>query len=129
VSGRTFFQVPAIASQLKRIAPTRTRRLLHELVVTSPIQRHGNYLVANGCRPHACPDENFVVAVRPDDSAMALIYWNGARVETTCHSTGLQMKDLPKSAKEFFLQLHIPKENDSTDLVAMNPWLEEVVCK
>jgi hypothetical protein len=128
IEGRTYFQVPEIQSSLKRIAPAGVRRLLRQLDVAVPIERLGGYIVTSGCRPHACPEQNFVLAVHPDDRRMVLITWEGARHRTNCYSTGLQMKDVPSEIKDRFLEGHMPRERRSVKLLAANPWLDEISC-
>lgn len=49
---------PAVRALLARLMPAEQRRALRSLAVESPVERHGDHLVALMCRAHACPAEH-----------------------------------------------------------------------
>jgi hypothetical protein len=48
----------------------------NELEVVIPNKLVGGYLVVSGCKPHFCPDKNYIASIRVSDGAALFIVFD-----------------------------------------------------
>jgi hypothetical protein len=67
VNGRSLLQVPELRSRLQALLGRSGINDIDRLSVSVPVEEHAGWLVAHGCRPHNCSEEQWTVAVNLSD--------------------------------------------------------------
>jgi hypothetical protein len=138
-----FFDEPELRGPLSSLDPADLRRLKSTYSIGT-VEWADGYLVADMCKPHWCPDENAVAALRLRDAEVIVFFYKrpedaphpvGDAVAasammtsaTRCFSTGIQPAALPVGVKQLALESHIPPS--SQPLIAENSWFDRLSCK
>jgi hypothetical protein len=67
VNGRKLVEVPEVRSRIQMLLGATVPNLINEWDVSSPFEEHAGWLVAAGCRPHMCRDNQWVIAINLSD--------------------------------------------------------------
>jgi hypothetical protein len=99
VNGHSLLQVPELRSRLQALLGRAGVNDIERLSVSVPVEEHGGWLIAHGCRPHDCGEEQWTVAVNLSDySVRACLGLEGQPVRYG--ATGRKPVELPPK-KEF----------------------------
>jgi S1-C subfamily serine protease/tetratricopeptide (TPR) repeat protein len=81
IRGITLFEVPEVNVRLRSLMGLDAFRDMSKLYVSGGAIEQDGYIVAGGCRPHACPDEQMTVAISLSDySIFACAHVNASGV-------------------------------------------------
>lgn len=67
VNGRKLIEVPEVRSRIQILLGANVPNLIANWEVSSQIEEHAGWLVAAGCRPHMCSDNQWVIAINLSD--------------------------------------------------------------
>jgi hypothetical protein len=67
VAGRSLLEVQELRSRLQTLLGRAGVNDMERLSVSVPIEEHAGWLVAHGCRPHNCSEEQWTVAINLSD--------------------------------------------------------------
>ena len=99
VKGRTLLQMPELRSRLQALLGRSGLNDIERLSVSVPAEEHSGWIVAQGCRPHNCGEEQWTVAVNLSDySVLACLGIEGQPVRYA--ATGRKLVEQPPK-KEF----------------------------
>ena len=79
MGGVRLFESPPLAEELRRLVGPEGVRFLGGLHVETPVAREGGTLIAQACRPHACPDANGAVILDTATGGLAVCLWRPAQ--------------------------------------------------
>lgn len=99
VRGVTFLDLPDLRSRLRTMLPSDALTRIDELVVASPIERHGTWIVASGCEPHNCSDANYSVVIHERSLEIALCLEDASLEEGTRELRWFRTGVAPRSRK------------------------------
>jgi hypothetical protein len=63
VDGRSLLQAPELRSRLQALLGRSGVNDIDRLSVSVPVEEHAGWIVAHGCRPHNCSEEQWTLAV------------------------------------------------------------------
>jgi hypothetical protein len=94
VKGRSLLQVPELRSRLQTLLGRSGVNDIDRLSVSVPAEEHSGWIVAHGCRPHNCSEEQWTVAVNLSDySVLACLGIEGQPVRYG--ATGRKLVERP----------------------------------
>lgn len=94
VHGRSLLQAPELRSRLQALLGRAGANDIDRMSVVVPVEEHAGWLVAHGCRPHDCSEEQWTVAVNLSDySVRACLGLEGQPVRYA--ATGRKPIELP----------------------------------
>jgi hypothetical protein len=67
VNGRSLLQAPELRARLQALLGRSGVNDVNRLSVSVPVEEHSGWIVAHGCRPHNCSEEQWTVAVSLSD--------------------------------------------------------------
>jgi hypothetical protein len=67
VGGHSLLQAPELRSRLQALLGRAGVNDIDRMPVSVPVEEHAGWLVAHGCRPHDCGEEQWTVAVNLSD--------------------------------------------------------------
>lgn len=104
--GPKFFDVPLVRQSLDAAVPRDWQLAMeNELTVAVPNRLVDGYLVVSGCKPHFCPDKNYVASIRISDGAALFIVFDDdlgqiKNPKPRCFSTAfVDVTKLPQSVR------------------------------
>lgn len=75
--GPKFFDVPLVRQALDAAVPGDWQLAMkNELTVAVPNKLLDGYLIVSGCKPHFCPDKNYIATIRTSDGAALFIVFD-----------------------------------------------------
>jgi hypothetical protein len=99
VGGHSLLQTPELRSRLQALLGRAGVNDIDRMPVSVPVEEHAGWLVAHGCRPHDCGEEQWTVAVNLSDYGVrACLGLEGQPVRYA--ATGRKPVELPPK-KEF----------------------------
>lgn len=108
--GPKFFDVPLVRKALDAAVPKDWQLAMkNELVVVTPNKLVEGHLVVSGCKPHFCPNKNYIASIRTSDGAALFIIFDDKLGEiknpkSQCFSTTLSnVTKLPEAVRREFV--------------------------
>jgi len=76
-----FFNDNAVLQQLRSfLSSNQFKKIKNELTAQNPIRREGQFLIIEGCKPHACPDENYTLFINLKEKKGFLGIWKARNI-------------------------------------------------
>ena len=63
INGLTLVEVPEVRSRVQFLLGANVPNVMSQWATSTPFEEHGGWLVAAGCRPHLCYDNQWVIAI------------------------------------------------------------------
>jgi hypothetical protein len=67
VKGRSLFDVPEVRSHVLSLLGKTGLDYIDSFAVSPPAEERSGWLVAHGCKPHDCNEQNWVIAINLSD--------------------------------------------------------------
>ncbi len=99
VKGRSLFEVPEVRSGVLSVLGKAGIDVVDRFAVSPPAEERSGWLVAHGCKPHDCNEQNWVIAINLSDySVRACLGVKGRPVKYA--ATGRKLVLLPPAEAE-----------------------------
>jgi hypothetical protein len=114
INGRSLLQVPELRARLQALLGRAGINDIERMSVSVPVEEHAGWLVAHGCQPHDCGDEQWTVAVNLSDYGVRVCLGHEGQ-PVRYAATGRKPVELPPK-----------KESPCPDIAAAVPAFERV---
>lgn len=109
--GPKFFDVPFVRKALNAAVPWNWQMAMkNELTVGVPNRLVEGFLVVSGCKPHFCPDKNYIASIRVSDGAALFIVFDDElgkikNPKSQCFSASFtDITKLPEAVRREFVE-------------------------